>query len=51
MIENKDPEAPVPMKIYLRDSKKDNIDSNELFRVIKVGIKFYEEYTGVKYPW
>ena len=39
------------MKIYLRNSKKDNIDPNELFRVVKEGMRFYEEFTGVAYPW
>jgi aminopeptidase N len=51
VIENQDHTAPVPMKIYLRNSKKDCIDADELFRVIKVGMRFYEEYTGVKYPF
>lgn len=51
VIENTDASAPVPMKIFLRESKKDDIDSTELFRVISSGIRFYEEYTGVKYPW
>ena len=44
-------EARVPMKIFLRASKEANIDAPELFRVINEGIKFYEEYTGVKFPW
>ena len=51
VIENPDKNAIVPMRIYLRASKKDNIDAPELFRVINEGIKFYEEYTGVKFPW
>ena len=51
MIEDSDPNAKIPMKIFVRNSKKDNIDHQELFRVLKEGIKFYEEYLGVKYPW
>ena len=39
------------MRIFLRNSKKDNIDCQELFRVIDEGIKFYESYTGVNFPW
>ena len=38
VIENENKNAVVPMKIYLRDSKKDNIDGQELFRVINEGI-------------
>ena len=51
VIENPDKDAVVPMRIFLRASKRDNIDDTELFRVVNEGIKFYEEYTGVKYPW
>jgi len=39
------------MRIFLPNSKKDNIDAPELFRVINEGIVFYEKYTGTKYPW
>lgn len=39
------------MKIFLRESKKEDIDAKELFRVISSGIRFYEKYTGIKYPW
>jgi hypothetical protein len=28
-----------------------NIDAEELFRVIKFGIKFYEDYTRIKFPF
>lgn len=51
MIENTDADCDIPMKIFLRNSKKDNIDGPELFRVIKEGIRFYEKFIGVKYPW
>ena len=51
VIENEDKTAQVPMKIFLRDSKLPCIDAPEHFRVINEGIKFYEEFTGVKFPW
>jgi len=47
--ENKD--APVPMRIFLRNSKIDNIDAKEYFRVMSTGIKFYEKLIGVKFPF
>jgi hypothetical protein len=39
------------MRIFLRDSKVAQIDAPELFRVIKVGMKFYEDFTGVAFPF
>lgn len=39
------------MKIFLRDSKLDCLDAPELFRVINEGIKFYEDFTGCKFPF
>lgn len=51
MIKDENPSSMVPMRIFLRASKRDNIDADELFRVINEGIKFYEKYTGVKMPW
>jgi hypothetical protein len=39
------------MRIFLRNSKKDDIDAQELFRVIDEGIRFFEKYTSTKYPW
>lgn len=51
VIHDESKDAVVPMKIFLRDSKLKNIDAPELFRVINEGIKFYETYTGVQFPW
>ena len=51
VITNDDPNTKTPMRIYMRNSKKDNIDCKELFRVMNEGIKFYEGYTGVNFPW
>ena len=51
MIQNNDPTAPVPMKVFMRESVKANMDATEMFRVVSSGIRFYEEYTGIKYPW
>ena len=39
------------MKLFFRKSKKAYVDHVEVFRTLKEGIKFYEKYTGVKYPW
>lgn len=39
------------MKIFLRNSKINNIDAKELFRVISCGIRFFEKFIGVKYPF
>jgi len=41
----------VPMRIFFRASKKDNIHCNELFRIVREGIRFFEEFIGVEYPW
>lgn len=48
---NDDPEAQVPMKIFCRQSMKDQVPYKEKFRVVKEGIKFYENYFNVKYPF
>ena len=42
-------ESKVPMKIYLRPGRE--IDSDEHFRIITAGIKFYEELTGIDFPF
>jgi len=39
------------MRIFLRNSKKDNIDAKEYFRVISTGIKFFEKLIGVEFPF
>ena len=41
----------VPMRVFMRDSKKDCLDAQEFMRVVDEGIKFYETYIGVEYPW
>ena len=51
MIENDDPTSKVPMRVFFRKSKRENINAAELFRVVKEGINFYEKFIGVKYPW
>ena len=51
VIVNDDASAPVPMKIFLRNSKINNIDAKELFRVVSCGIRFFEKFIGVKYPF
>lgn len=51
VIHNENKDAIVEMRIFLRNSKKDNIDAQELFRVVDEGIRFFEKYTSTKYPW
>ena len=51
VIENEDANSAVEMKIYIRNSKRNQVDAHELFRVVNIGIKFYEEFTSTKYPW
>lgn len=51
VIKDDDATAPVPMRIFLRNSKKDNIDAKEYFRVISTGIRFFEKLIGVKFPF
>lgn len=48
---NSDPEAPVPMKIFCRQSVKDMVPFEEQFRVVKEGMNFFGEYFNVKYPF
>lgn len=40
-----------PMRIYARASLKKEIKHEEMFKVTKIGIKFYEELFGRKYPF
>jgi len=51
VIEDQNKQAETPMKIYLRASKLDNVDAEELFRIVNEGIKFYNVYTGVNFPF
>jgi aminopeptidase N len=48
---NDDPEAPVPMSIFCRQSIKDVVPFREQFRVVKEGMKFFGEYFNLKYPF
>mmetsp|Transcript_16916 Transcript_16916/g.28641 ORF Transcript_16916/g.28641 Transcript_16916/m.28641 type:complete len:132 (+) Transcript_16916:588-983(+) len=50
-VENAKKDAAVPMSIYMRKSKAANIDCQALFGVIESGMRFYEDFTGVKYPF
>lgn len=50
-FENTDPDSPTPMKLYVRQTMKDEIDPEERFRVITEGIKFYEDYFEYKFPF
>jgi aminopeptidase N len=50
-FENDDPEAQVPMRIFVRETLKQHVNHKEMFRVVKEGIKFYEDFFGYPYPW
>jgi aminopeptidase N len=40
-LKNDDPKSPVPMNIFIRHSKKQNVDAHEIFRIVMEGMKFY----------
>lgn len=50
VIHNTAPSS-VPMRIFCREGKVANVPSEEVFRVITEGIKYYEEFTSFKFPW
>ena len=39
------------MKIFVRESRKNEIDADQLFEVINKGIQFFAEYTKTPFPW
>ena len=41
----------IPMRIFVRKSKRPNLYAEELFRIVREGVRFYEEFIGVQYPW
>lgn len=41
----------LPMRIYLRESLKADLDPSEMFLVTKAGMKTYKEYFGIAYPF
>mmetsp|Transcript_2156 Transcript_2156/g.1491 ORF Transcript_2156/g.1491 Transcript_2156/m.1491 type:complete len:395 (-) Transcript_2156:1653-2837(-) len=51
VIQNEDPNPLTPMRIFVRQTKKDYIDAVELFRVVKEGMKFYEDLYGTPFPF
>lgn len=50
-IENEDPQAPTPMRIFVRQSKADYLDHKEVFRTIREGIGFYNELFNYNFPF
>jgi hypothetical protein len=50
-IDNKDKEAPTLMRIFVSHSKQDLVQSEEIFRIIKLGVACYEDLFGVKFPF
>jgi len=43
VIENKREDKPTPMRIFVRNSKKDYVDADLIFRVVTSGMKYYGE--------
>jgi len=41
----------VPMRIFVRESKKDLIDTKEVFRIVVASMAFYENLFGVAFPF
>ena len=37
----------IPMRIFVRKSKRPNLYAEELFRIVREGVRFYEEFIGV----
>jgi aminopeptidase N len=51
VITNNRDDAPTPMRIFVRNSKKDFVDSDLVFRVLTQGIKYYSEMFDCKFPF
>lgn len=51
VFHNPDTHYPLPMRIFTTQSKASYLDSDEMFRITTVGIKYYEDYFGVKFPF
>ena len=41
----------IPMSIFVSHSKENQLDAKEMFRVVTIGIAYYEELFGVKFPF
>ena len=39
------------MKIFLRNSLKDELNPQEMFNITQAGMKMYKEYFGQAYPF
>ena len=50
-IINDDATAPTQMRVFARQSKIDMVDSNEVFRLLKEGMAFYEQLFSCKFPF
>ena len=50
-IKNQAADAPTPMRIFVRESKADYVDSAEVFRLISEGIPFYKVLFGYEFPF
>jgi|LauGreDrversion4_2_1035121.scaffolds.fasta_scaffold179916_2 aminopeptidase N len=45
------PHPRIPMAIFTSQSKAPHFDAQEMHRVTQIGIDFYENFFGVKYPF
>jgi aminopeptidase N len=50
-VKNEDPAASTPMRIFCRKSKLADLDHKEVFRVIQLGMHFYEDLFKFKFPF
>ena len=41
----------IPMRIFASQSKAPYLDAEEMFRVTDIGIKYYEQFFGTKFPF
>ena len=46
-----DPNTGLPLKIYARKGLIKYVLVEEMFKITKCGLKFYEDFFGVKYPF
>lgn len=51
VIPSKLPNAPTPMRIFVRNSKKDYVDAEMVFKVVTEGINFYSKLFDCPFPF
>lgn len=51
VIQDTQEHAPTPMRIFVRNSKKDYVDSEMVFKVITEGVNFYSNIFACEFPF